>query len=309
MSYDPQTKLVYIPVIDMGNLLFDLESNGGRMKYVNGTFTIGMITPDESYDPASIKSLYGPLPDVEAVRAERPGQHLVREFIRAWDPVAQAAVWEHDVSSGTFRPEGGILSTAGNLVFQGHSTGDLAAYSADSGRELKAIATGSHIMAAPITYAVNGVQYVAVQTGYGGSVMTMGPIPPGSAEHTYSNENRILVFKLDGGPVPLPPLRPAEPFPAPPPSKASRAELERGESKFVEQCSRCHVFGPSVTPDLRKLTPPVHTAFKDIVLNGTLASQGMEKFGDLVSPTDVDAIHAYLIDLQRQGYAAQQRSQ
>ena len=309
MSYDPQTKLVYIPVIDMGNLLFDLESNGGRMKYVNGTFTIGMITPDDNYDPASIKSLYGPLPDLEAVRAQRPGQKLVREFIRAWDPVAQTAVWEHDVSSGTFRPEGGVLSTAGNLVFQGHSTGELAAYSADSGRELKAIATGSHIMAAPITYAVNGVQYVAVQTGYGGSVMTMGPIPTGSAEYTYSNENRILVFKLDGGPVPMPPLRPAEPFPAPPPSKANRAELAHGESKFIEQCSRCHVLGPSVTPDLRKLTPPVHAAFNDIVLNGTLASQGMEKFGDLVSHADVNAIHAYLIDLQRQGYAAQQRAQ
>jgi quinohemoprotein ethanol dehydrogenase len=309
MSYDPQTKLVYIPVIDMGNLLFDLGRNGGRMKYVNGAFTIGMVMPDEGYDPASIKSLFGPLPSADSLHTERPGRKFVDEWLRAWDPVAQHTVWDREISSGVYRPEGGVLSTAGNLVFQGHSNGELAVYAADSGRELKVIATGSHIMAAPITYAVNGVQYVAVQAGYGGSPMTMAPIPLGSAERTYSNENRILVFKLDGGPVPLPPLRPAEPFPAPPPSKASQAEIARGEVKFVQECGRCHVFGPSVTPDLRKLTPPVHAAFNDIVLNGTLGSQGMEKFSDLMGPADVEAIHAYLIDLQRQGYAEQQRQQ
>ena len=303
MSYDPQTKLVYIPAVDMGNLLFDLESNGGRIKYVNGTFTIGMITPDDYYNAAALKSLYGPLPDLESVRSARPGQKLVREFIRAWDPVAQAPVWDRDVSGGTYRPEGGVLSTAGNLVFEGHSDGELAAYGADSGQEIKTIATGSSIMAAPITYAVNGVQYVAVQTGSG------GPAWSGSAAHRYSNENRILAFRLDGGAVPIPHRRFVDPFPPPPSSAATSGEIERGQSKYIEQCGRCHVFGPSATPDLRKLTPPVHEAFNDIVLKGTLASQGMEKFDDILSPADVNAIHAYLIDLQRQGYLAEQRQE
>jgi len=306
MSFDPVTKLVYIPVVDAPNVLFDMERNGGRLKYVNGNFTVGMLLLDESYDPAGLKSMFGPVPTLESIRAERPGQKIVRELIRAWDPVAQKAVWEHETSSGVRRSDGGVLSTAGNLVFQGQGDGQLVVYAADSGRQLKAIATGSHIMAAPVTYAVDGVQYVAVQTGYGGTGMTSSGLSRTSAALMYDNENRILVFKLDGGPVPMPALRPAEPYPAPPPSQASQAEIGRGEIKFVEQCSRCHVFNPNTTPDLRKLTAAQHAAFKNIVLNGVFASRGMEKFGDLVSDADVDAIHAYLIDLQRQGYAAQQ---
>lgn len=307
MSFDPVTRLVYIPTIDMANLLFDLAGNGGRIKYINGVFTIGMITTDSSYDPVALKSLYGVLPSRDSLARERPGQHPARELIRAWDPVTQRTVWEHETASGIRRTDGGVLSTAGNLVFEGQGDGHLVAYTADRGRLLHEIPTGSHIMAAPITYAINGVQYVAVQTGFGGSGMTNTGIPPTSAALTYSNENRILAFKLDGGPVPMPPLRPPEPFPAPPPSHASRAELDHGEIKFVEQCSRCHLFTPNTTPDLRKLPPAVHAAFRDIVLGGTLAPAGMERFDDLLSPSDVEAIHAYLIDQQRQGYAAQQR--
>jgi quinohemoprotein ethanol dehydrogenase len=69
------------------------------------------------------------------------------------------------------------MSTAGNLVFQGRGSGELWVYAADSGKVLKTIQTGSHIMAAPMTYAVGGVQYVAVQVGYGGTGMGVGPIP------------------------------------------------------------------------------------------------------------------------------------
>ena len=83
-------------------------------------------------------------------------------------------------------------------------------------------------MAAPITYAVNGVQYVAVQTGFGGAGMTSTGIPPTSAALKYSNANRLLVFKLDGGPVPLPPARPDEPFP-PPPASSAPGRRSRGE--------------------------------------------------------------------------------
>ncbi len=307
MSFDPRTALVYIPALEMSNLLFDMETNGGRITYVNGVFSIGMITADDTYDPAALRSLYGPLPSVQSLRSERPGQRLTRELLRAWDPVTERVVWEHETASGIRRTEGGVLSTAGNLVLQGQGDGQLVAYTADSGRLLAAIATGSHIMAAPITYAVDGVQYVAVQTGFGGAGMSNTGIPPTSAALAYSNENRIVAFKLGGGAVPLPPPRPAEPFPPPPPSMAAKAEIAHGEIKFVEQCSRCHLFAPNVTPDLRKLPTSVHAAFDDIVLNGVLASHGMEKFGDLLSASDVDAIHAYLIDLQRQGYSQQQR--
>jgi quinohemoprotein ethanol dehydrogenase len=304
MSFNPATGLVYIPVADASNVLVNMPVNGGQLKHSNGASGTGGMVPDDSYDPAASKDLFGPLPSLESIQAERPGK-LVRELIRAWDPVKQRTAWEHETASGTRSYDGGVLSTAGNLVFQGHGTGELVVYAADTGIQLKTMQTGSHIMAAPMTYAVDGVQYVAVQAGYGGAAIA-GVIPPESVALKYDNENRILVFKLDGGTVPLPALLSAAPFPAPPPGTATEAVLNRGELKFAEQCGRCHAFGPNITPDLRKLSPGMHATFKDIVLKGAFASVGMEGFSDVLDEHDVDDIHAYLMSEQRRAYEAQQ---
>src|SRR5262249_12199617 len=200
------------------------------------------------------------------------------------------------------------MSTAGNLGFQGRGSGELWVYAADSGKVLTKILTGSHIMAAPMTYAVNGEQYVAVQVGYGGTNIAGYTIPPSSAAAKYENVNRIIAFKLDGGEVPKPDARGDEPFPKPPENKATAEQLALGEIKFVEQCSRCHVFGPSVTPDLRKVPTEVHAEFKNIVLKGDFAPLGMERFDDILSETEVDAIHAYIIDQAWQGYKEQEKA-
>jgi quinohemoprotein ethanol dehydrogenase len=304
MSFDPETKLVYIPVIDVPNIWLDMVQNGGTVKYVDGFFNIQAFFPDDSYSPADLEGMYGKLPSLASLQTERKGK-LVRELLRAWDPAAQKPVWEHVTSSGMRGYDGGVLSTAGGLVVQGRGSGELVFYEAQSGKILKTIDTGSHIMAAPMSFAVGGTQYIAVQTGYGGAGISVGPFPPQSAARRYDNENRIVVLKLDGGSVPKPPARVEAPFPPPPASKATEAEIRFGEIKFAEQCSRCHVFGPSVTPDLRKLTPALHAAFDSIVLKGVLGAAGMERFDDLLSKADVQAIHAYLIDQQRQAYAAQ----
>lgn len=305
MSYSLATHLVYIPVIDVPNIWVDMAHNGGAVKYFNGFFTANGIMPDDNYDAAGLRRLFGPLPDLKTMQAERK-EKLVREVLRAWDPQKQQLVWEHETSSGVRGYDGGVLSTAGNLVIQGRGTGELWVYAADTGAVLKVLQTGSHIMAAPMTYAVNGVQYVAVQTGYGGAAITVGTIPPGSAAAKYQNNNRIIAFRLDGGAVPTPEARPAEPFVAPPAQTYSAAQVSRGEVLFIQECSRCHTFGPSVTPDLRKIDIGMHTLFKDIVLHGAVAPSGMESFADLLSEPEVDAIHAYLIDEGWKGYRAQQ---
>jgi quinohemoprotein ethanol dehydrogenase len=179
-------------------------------------------------------------------------------------------------------------------------------YAADTGKVLKVIKTGSHIMAAPMTYAVNGEQFVAVQAGYGGTAITVGPFPPSSAALKYQNTNRIIAFKLGGGAVPTPPpsrraVRSNRRRKPPP-----QAEIDAGEVKFVEECSRCHVLGPSSTPDLRRLNAGLHAAFKDIVLRGVLAPAGMERFDDILSDKDAENIHAYLIDQSWIAYRAQE---
>jgi quinohemoprotein ethanol dehydrogenase len=298
MSFDPLTKLVYVPVIDAPSVWVDLLHNNAAVTYLDGFFTTNGVIADDSYDAAAMRDLYGPMPDLVTLRAAHHGP-LVRELLRAWDPVAQTTKWEVQTSSGMRGYDGGVLSTQGNLVLQGRGDGTLWIYSADTGRILKVIQTGSHIMAAPMTYAVSGAQYIAVQVGYGGTAMTVGPLPPQSAALHYENVNRILAFRLGGSAVPMPPPAPDTDFPQPPPQSASVAEIRLGSIKFAEQCSRCHVFGPSITPDLRKLPPGIHAAFQDIVLRGLFAPQGMARFDDVLSPADVTAIHAYLIDQAR----------
>jgi quinohemoprotein ethanol dehydrogenase len=295
MSYDPLTKLVYIPVIDAPSVWVDLQHNHAAVTYLNGFFTTNSVIADDSYDAAGMEGLFGKMPDLKTLQAGRSAK-LVRELLRAWDPVTQSTVWEVETSSGMRGYDGGVLSTAGNLVVQGRGTGELCMYDAATGALLKSIQTGSHIMAAPMTYEVHGAQYVAVQVGYGGTAMAVGAIPPHSAAMTYENVNRILVFRLGGGAVPMPPKRDDPPVPKPPVQTAAAAQIRLGEIKFNEQCARCHVFGPSITPDLRKLDAGAHAAFTDIVLHGALAAGGMGRFDDVLSAADADAIHAYVID-------------
>jgi len=307
MSFSRGTRLTYIPVIDVPNIWVDMLGNGGAVKYFDGFFTVNGIMPDESYDPADLKRLYGPLPDREALKSERK-EKLVRELIRAWDPVAQKVVWEHETSSGMRGYDGGIMSTAGNLVFQGRGSGELWIYAADTGAVVKVIPTGSHIMAAPMTYAINGEQYVAVQVGYGGAAITVGPAPDSSAASRFDNVNRIIAFKLGGTPVPTPAPLVAQPFETPPAQTANDASIGHGEIKFIEECSRCHTFGQSVTPDLRRLSAGMHAAFSDIVLRGAVAPTGMERFDDLLSEQDVDDIHAYVVSEAWKAYRAQEEA-
>jgi quinohemoprotein ethanol dehydrogenase len=305
MSLSAQTHLVYIPAIDSSAVWVDMVHNGGDVKFLDGFFTANGIFPDDNYNAADLKHLFGPLPDLKDLRASRKS-NIVRELLLAWDPVAQRIVWQHETSSGIRGYDGGIMSTAGNLVFQGRGNGSLYVYAADTGALLKTVKTGSHMMAAPTTYAVNGEQYVAVQAGYGGTGIAEGEIPPSSAAVKYENINRIIAFKLGGGPVPPPPARAAVAFEKPPEQTAGPQAIRAGEIKFVEECSRCHVLGLNVTPDLRKLNAGLHAQFKDIVLHGLLAPAGMERFDDILSDTDVENIHAYVIDQAWVAYRAQE---
>ena len=307
MSFSPKTGLVYIPTVDQPNVMVNLEANKGKLRHLEGFFNANGIIPDDTYDEAFLTRLFGPIPTKAELQKERGKTSLVREVLKAWDPVARKVVWEQVTSDRNRGYDGGVLSTAGNIVVQGRGDGTLRVYNATTGAELASIQTGSHIMAAPMTYRIGGVQYIAVQVGYGGVGISY-PITPADIAYRNRNTNRILVFKLGGGPVPQPELRP-DPFtyPAPPPSRATAAKIAHGEAKFTEYCSRCHMFGPGVTPDLSRLPKDIHGMFNDIVLGGALAGNGMAPMGDMVSRYDVEAIHAYLIDTQRKGYEAQRK--
>lgn len=296
MSFNPRTGLLYIPVIDAPMVYVDTTHR--RMGLMEGNFDLAFFFP-EDYDPKGLNSLFGPLPPLASLThgGEKPKS---RGLIRAVRPLTGEIVWEQQPTG--LQWDGGVLSTAGNLVVRGDAAGFLDVYAADSGKLLKHIDVGTSIMAAPMTYRVHGVQYLAVMAGYGGGVLFL-PFPESSAAYKYGNEGRIVAFRLDGGATPKPsPV--IDSIPAPPQREGTAATIAQGELLYNRFCARCHTFGRALLPDLRTLPPSLHAAFDDIVLRGADRANGMARWDDVLSQDDAAAIHAYLIDQAWQLQAA-----
>jgi len=118
----------------------------------------------------------------------------------AWDPVSQSARWSVEEEIAT---NGGVLSTAGNLVFQGQGTGEFAAFAADTGKKAWSIQTGSAIESIPVTYSVNGEQYVLVPVGWGSGSRLFAPAWTMATPQSKRGPSRLLAFRL-GGSIPFP---------------------------------------------------------------------------------------------------------
>jgi quinohemoprotein ethanol dehydrogenase len=129
----------------------------------------------------------------------------MRGALEAWDPVNQKLGWRIDGGGGI---GGGTVTTAGNLVFDVINDGRFRAVTADKGEILYEIQTGRTGMAPPITYEVEGKQYVAFQGGLGRPATTVGP-----NDAKIDNPPMLFVFALDGKaemPKPAPPPAPRQ---------------------------------------------------------------------------------------------------
>jgi len=302
MSFDPRTGLVYLPTLHAANYMLDTtrghEYRPGRLNMgITAMLATGLQLGSPGLSPQLRRQL-------EQLGRKYPEARDMHASLTAWDPVAQQAVWEYPTPGWWDR--GGVLSTAGDLVFQGTDTGLLRVFDAHDGKLLKEIDTGTSIIAAPMSYSIDGVQYVAVMAAWGGGGWFI--TNPKSAAYTYGNEGRILAFRLDGGPTPKPaPLADPGPRPMPPPLGASAATVQRGARLFAENCGICHQNVPrSGAPDLTRMSPAVHQTFNDIVLHGQRRALGMPQWDDVLSEADADAIHAYLISLAWDAYRAEQ---
>lgn len=296
MSYDPQTHLTYIPVMEWPAVYMDSAQQ--RAGLIEGWFTVPAFSP-EDYDPQALRSLYGPLPPLQQLDRGLPPARS-RGYLRAWDPVRQRLAWE--VATAT-NWDGGVLSTGGGLVFQGDGAGYLNVYAADTGQRLAQLNLGTGIMAAPMTYRIQGTQYVAVLAGFGGNYVNF-QLTPALAAYQRDNEGRIVAFRLDGGAIPQPPRRVATPFPEPPQHEGSPAQIAAGEVLYNRFCGRCHILGPGILPDLRRLDATKHQLFYEIVLRGAFVPKGMGRWDDVLSRTDAESIHAYIVDQAWQAYDA-----
>jgi quinohemoprotein ethanol dehydrogenase len=276
MSYSPRTGLVYIPVMEAGFLyqgLKDFEPK--KLAFNTG---IDMVAAEMPQNPAIKQAI------LNSVHGE----------LLAWDPVNQKPAWKIEWP----RPwNGGVLSTAGNLVFEGTAAGNFEAYRADNGKKLWSFNAQTGVMAGPAIYMVNGEQYVAVLAGWGG-VFPLATGAVATKGGKVRNISRMLVFKL-GGVASLPPVPETEPpVLNPPPMTAGAATVSEGRQLYQTYCSTCHgdaVVGGGVLPDLRYSSTLGNDEWFNVVERGLLEPHGMVSFSKEISHDDAAAIRAYVI--------------
>jgi quinohemoprotein ethanol dehydrogenase len=266
-----------------------------------GTHFLHVPDPKWKYDPnrsnLALDGMYdGPMGAKLVAQPPASGELL------AWDPVNHKAAWR--VKNPTVE-NGGVLATAGNLVFQGRGDGVLAAYRATDGKELWKFDAGTGIMAPPVTYTSEGVQYLTVMAGWGGAPGSFNAPGGGPTKHGYG---RILTFALNGTTVlKPPPYGHKDPPPAPAiTSTASPKVVHEGNLLFNGNCGPCHginaVAGPN--PDLRYSSKEIQDDFENIVLGGSRASAGMPSFKNILNAEQVRAIQAYILARARESSGA-----
>jgi quinohemoprotein ethanol dehydrogenase len=308
-AYDLQTsKPVLIPASQGGGRQWTVH-NWWPMSYDTLTGLVYIPTTDRRSDTKA------------PVEAGESGAGLFGRLI-AWDPIAESARWsvEEEISVN-----GGVLATAGNLVFQGQGTGEFAAYSADTGKRLWSIQTKSAIDSIPVTFSVNGEQYVITSVGWGSGSRLFAPARTMATPESKRGPERLYAFKV-GGSVPFPtPQITVPPVPKPPEQKATFETIQKGEKLYVSfYCEGCHSPGidgsgawveDGAVPDLRYAPPEVHKDWYQIVMGGTHWSKGMPGLADPpkfafpnkhLTVQEADAIHAYVIAQAWKAYKGEQ---
>ena len=280
MSYNPSTGLVYIPAqqIPQGYAVEvdDLDKRQ-PIGFNVGSSILQTVLPD---DPAAFR----------AAIAATTGRLV------AFDPRAGKVAWSVDHPAAW---NGGTMTTASNLVFQGTSTGRFRAYGADTGKQLLDLDMQSGIVSAPSTFRVDGTQYIAFMTSKGGAFPLVAGVA-GGASRKIPNIPRLIVLKA-GGNIKLPPLASDTALAWNPPAQfATRAQVAKGKAFYARYCLVCHgdsAIGNGYTPDLR-VSPTLADAkaFKAIVHDGALKDSGMVGFATVMTSQNVEDLRAYIID-------------
>lgn len=276
MAFNPGTGLVYVPALDLAaRMTVDRRASsfGGQL-YTD--------------------MLYG-LP-----QATFP--------LVAWDPIAQRQRW---ATPGTLRGAGGVLTTAGNLVFQGAADGRIRAYRATDGHELWSFDTGGQVIAAPVTVEVDGAQVLLVVSGVGGTSASVRGYPQLYTEPNVAGPPRLFAFKLDAAAV-APQRMPLAPFAKPASARMDAVLAERGRVLFeLLGCELCHGARargvPGSVPDLRRSSPATLGDLHSIVKQGSRTAGGMPAFGDQVSDEELEAIRALVVNASWDAYEAQRK--
>ena len=259
MSFSPQTGLVYLPaqeILAVYRRRDDFAYNPDGWNTGTDFNVFSLLTPD-----------------------------LVAGHLLAWDPVRQKEVWRHPYAMPW---NGGTLATGGNLVFQGTADGRFLAFNATTGKQLWEGRTGTGVGAGPISYQIDGKQYVTVVAGWGGAFALAGG--PAATQANNESIGRVITWSL---PVESEPLT----------AKAvldiidKEGDLALGERLYHRNCAECHgsagMSAVKAIPDLR-FTPLPYSAFDAVVRQGLKVHNGMPNLGRWVTANDTALIKKWL---------------
>jgi quinohemoprotein ethanol dehydrogenase len=273
MAFNPTTGLVYVPA-RQGSYALHVPDKG-------------WISNTTNWNRGEDTTYHGPL------LAQAIAKPPMTGLLIAWNPAEQREAWR---VTFPMVESGGVLATAGNLILQGRSDGVFCAYRATDGKKLWQFDAGTGVMAPPVTYLLDGVQYITLMVGWGGAA-GLNNIP-GSGE-VKPGFGRILTFSLGGQAK----LQVAHFGYKGPPSPAihihaTPAMIHEGEVLFARHCFYCHgvgVVSSSGVPDLRYASAATHQQFESIVLGGARQQMGMPSFKDALKPDQVKDIEAYIL--------------
>lgn len=259
MSFNPKTGLVYIPAQE-----------------ILGAYRI---------NPKEIYTKEHPNTETDLAVLSTFVREIVGGHLLAWDPVKQEEAWRHPYAMPW---NGGTLTTAGDLVFQGTADGRFIALRASDGHKMWEFHTGNGIIAAPMTYSIDGTQYVTIISGWGGAFALTGGEPASQAGNRPQN-GTVHTFALSDQAITSAVVEDM---------LGSRGEeLAEQEDLYHRWCARCHgarVISGGTLTDLRHSSPDMKKAFVEIVQKG-MTGVGMPAFGELLTEDQIKGIRDYVL--------------
>ena len=276
MSYSPKTGLAYIPTLHWA---VEYDSNAYGDDWRGRPYALGTA--------------------VDFVEGENPRAY--EGSLQAWDPVSQKQVWSNPQEAGW---GAGTLVTGSNLLFQGLPTGKLVAYDALNGDPLWVYDAGLGISAPPITYELDGKQYLSILVGFGGGYASGFAFGASATKLGWAygaQTRRLLTFALSGSakvPAQGKPMYAQPIFEAD--FNVNDDLATEGETLYAENfCVTCHganAIASGMAPDLRASAIPLsemEPIFAKIVREGIKTGRGMPGIPEFTD-SELEALRHYI---------------
>jgi len=287
VSFSPKTGLMYLQANQTPPPLWTPKPT---YEWIKGVDNVGLYM------------FGGPIPAETLARTPPEDKSIPRaSWLMAWNPVTQAPAWKTEARGG------GVLATAGNLVFQGEARnlmGTLNAYRADTGEKVWSFPVPNAIHTSPVSYMIDGEQYILLPMGAGGTNALLG----GGPDVRENRNGRLVAFKLNGKATLPPDAPPAGPMRPPAATETFTASaILQGQDLYGQFCARCHGIGArssNMIPDLRRSTALANKPlWSTVVEGGALVNKGMISWTKFLPAGGAEAIRAYVAEETRKQIA------